>query len=89
MLSDRMEESTDGEKTQNVVPDVIPDIDSINLVKKLAPSQCKLCFSEFSSFSNLMRHNETVHKDDHEVLGLKRFTLKDLVHSCDICPLGF
>ena len=36
-----------------------------------------------------MRHNETVHKDDHEVLGLKRFTLKDLVHSCDICPLGF
>ena len=89
MLSDRMEESTDGEKTQNVVPDVIPDIDSINLAEKLAPNQCKLCFSEFSSFSNLMRHNETVHKDDHEVLGLKRFTLKDLVHSCDICPLGF
>ena len=67
----------------------VSSLKNVNLLEKFGPNQCKLCFTEFSCYNDLKTHNENVHKDDQDALGLTFFTLKDLVHTCNICPLGF
>ena len=76
-------------KSEAAIGDITSNIKDVNLVEKFGINQCKLCFSEFTNYHHLKRHNEGVHKDDQEAMDLTLFTLKDLKNSCNMCPLGF
>ena len=80
------EKETGKNPSKSRPPDNIKDI---NLVTKFGPNQCILCFTEFSSESQLKSHMDEIHQEDQDVINIEYFTLKDLSFPCDMCPLGF
>ena len=50
--------------------------------------ECKLCYSTYESFTNLLAHFNTAHKSDKERIHEKIITA-DLVFPCNDCDLSF
>ena len=49
---------------------------------------CKLCYAKFSTKKYLWSHQQTVHKEDLDMLAQK-ITEEDLTHECTECELKF